>query len=397
MNNHLAFFTILGLFLFGCETPTKKSKNTPTETVSLTPTDALSLFTLKDFFNSNPLLDQATDSLYEHLSLEASIGQRIITAYTGKYEQERELLFHRIAQHQIAGILVLEKQSQIATDLSQFRQYNLQSLGVPLLFMIDGEPGILHARLPASPSQLHTYADQLESDFDVKEMAIDMTGYLAKLGFHLNLAPVCDIASPSSLVAKRSFGYEITAAKPRIQTFIRETQGMGMVATAKHFPGHGKVQGDSHLETVFIEGELTELPAFEAAIDVGVLSILVGHIGVRGNSEYDTQGLPATLSENIIQQLLRKKMGFEGLILTDAMDMKGVSEIPNAVLLALKAGNDLLLAPQLSVELIHQIREELLNSPDMMSLHEASVKRILRMKICLGLYEKAIDPSLTKN
>ena len=105
----------------------------------------------------------------------------------------------------------------------------------------------------------------------------------------------------------------------------------GMSNCGKHFPGHGRVAGDTHKKLVYIDGELTELGLYPPMIEAGVLSIMVGHIAVENNDKYSTDGAPATLSPTIVNDLLRDELGFKGIIITDAMNMGAVAEIPESL------------------------------------------------------------------
>ena len=118
------------------------------------------------------------------------------------------------------------------------------------------------------------------------------------------------------LSANRTFGISRAEVEPKAIQFIRETQQDQIVATAKHFPGHGRVAGDTHKKLVYIDGELTELELYPPMIDAEVLSIMVGHIAVENNEKYSTDGMPSTLSPVIVNGLLRNELGFQGIIIT---------------------------------------------------------------------------------
>ena len=162
-------------------------------------------------------------------------------------------------------------------------------------------------------------------------------------------------------------------------------QDKDVIATAKHFPGHGNVSGDSHNKVVYINGELKELWIFKEAIDAGVISVMAGHIAIKNNPQYNTDGVPATMSRKIIQGLLRDELGFKGLIVTDGMNM-GAVKISNASLKAFKAGCDLLLMEPDERGLHSAIMNEISSNDEMRTQMEGSVKRIIRAKVCLGLW-----------
>jgi beta-N-acetylhexosaminidase len=180
---------------------------------------------------------------------------------------------------------------------------------------------------------------------------------LAAVGVNLNFAPVADVnTNPRNpVIGIRSFGSEPELVARHVAASVRGMQAAGVAACAKHFPGHGDTEVDSHLGLPTVAGDLeAALLPFRAAIDAGVRAIMTAHIRV---SELDDA--PATLSRRILHGLLRDELGFDGLVVTDALDMKGVATVgTEAAVLALSAGADaLLLGPGLGpepVELTHR-------------------------------------------
>jgi beta-N-acetylhexosaminidase len=162
---------------------------------------------------------------------------------------------------------------------------------------------------------------------------------------------------------------------------------MGVAATAKHFPGHGLVSGDTHNKLVTIDGELREVNNYIPLIEQGVLSIMVGHIAVKNNSDYDTHGLPASCSRVIVTDLLKKKMGFRGIVITDAMNMGALRDIEDASFKAVAAGCDMILMEPDESGLINNIYTEYQQSSDFQAQVDQSVKKILRLKYCLNLVQ----------
>jgi len=145
------------------------------------------------------------------------------------------------------------------------------------------------------------------------------------------------------------------------------------------------VSGDTHKSLQTIDGELKELENYPPLIANGLLSIMIAHIAIQNNKQYDTKGLPATTSKTIVTELLRKKLGFKGLIVTDAMNMGGVSKVPNASIKAIEAGCDIVLMP-LDIEKTFQgIYTRMKSDKDFRTVVEEAAKRVIRMKICLGL------------
>ena len=170
---------------------------------------------------------------------------------------------------------------------------------------------------------------------------------LARVGVNLNLAPVADVnTNPDNpVIGIRSFGSDAARVSRHVAAFVRGLQGVGVAACAKHFPGHGDTQQDSHLELPTVEPDAAAFEAalqpFRAAIDAGARAIMTAHIRVPALDD-----APATLSRALLDGVLRGELGFEGAIVTDALEMRGVSAaygLAGAAVRALAAGADALL------------------------------------------------------
>ena len=194
-----------------------------------------------------------------------------------------------------------------------------------------------------------------------------------------------DISPDNAAIKNRSYGYSPDSVRKLASVFVNETQKQGVAATVKHFPGHGLVKGDTHANLVFIDGEMKEVVNYTPFIENGVISVMVGHIAVKNNPKYDTDNMPASCSPKIVKDLLRNEMGFQGIIITDAMNMGAVSKIPNADFLALLAGNDIILMPGDEDMLVAQALEKMKADEAFRSQVYESAKRVLRLKVCLGL------------
>lgn len=154
-----------------------------------------------------------------------------------------------------------------------------------------------------------------------------MARELRAMGFHVNLAPVADVDSnpANPIIGDRSFDRDPQVVSRHVAAFIRAHQAEGMIASAKHFPGHGDTRTDSHLELPIVEREApdlerTELPPFQAAVDAGVGTVMSAHVVFPAWDEAH----PATMSARIIPEILRRRMGFGGVVLSDDMEMKAI-------------------------------------------------------------------------
>lgn len=216
------------------------------------------------------------------------------------------------------------------------------------------------------------------------------------MGVNFNYSPVVDINNNplNPVIGTHSFGEDRDQVAAMGCAVIRGYQEHGMIATAKHFPGHGDTHVDSHLDLPVLPFDRERLDSFELfpfrkAIEAGVDAIMVGHIAVPA---LDDSGMPASLSYKMTTGLLREELGFEGLVVTDGMSMKGVTNRysqAEACVLALKAGADILLAHARNVGDAGPIVEAALQAVRSGELSEErierSVERILRMKAKYGL------------
>jgi beta-N-acetylhexosaminidase len=227
-------------------------------------------------------------------------------------------------------------------------------------------------------------ANELTSIDEVKSVAETISKDLNEIGINYNFSPVVDM-SPNKTVGFRSFGAVPANIIPWSDAFIQATQKNNIIATAKHFPGHGLVSGDTHKALQMIDGEMKEIKNYPELIANGVLSIMVAHIAVENNKEYSTDGLPSTCSEKIVTKLLKDSLGFKGLVVTDAMNMGGVVNVPNASSKAVAAGCDIVLMPLDSKKSHQELLKLYRTDKNFKAKVDASAKKIIRMKIALGL------------
>ena len=218
-----------------------------------------------------------------------------------------------------------------------------------VLVAIDEEGGDV-TRLEAKSGSSYPGNSALGAVDDVElteEVAAGLGGGLARIGVNLDLAPVADVNSNAAnpIIGIRAFGSEPGLVARHVAAFVRGLQGAGVAACAKHFPGHGDADADSHLElpTIHVDRETLlerELVPFRAAVEAGVQSLMTAHIRVPALDEE-----PATTSRAILQELLRGELGFQGMVMTDALEMRAVSAtvgVEEGAVRALIAGADAL-------------------------------------------------------
>ena len=214
-------------------------------------------------------------------------------------------------------------------------------------------------------------------------------------GVNVNFYPVADVQNnpENPIINIRSFGEDPAMVARFVAAYVRGTQENGEMATAKHFPGHGDVASDSHLQMPVLDVnrqrlEATELPPFKAAVAAGVDAVMSAHIWLPQIEP--EKNVPATLSKNIITGLLRDELHFEGVVFTDAMTMRGVTSMfggKEATLRALEAGADIILGPPSIEESFNAIKAAVESGQIPQSRIDASVRRILEAKAKLNLQD----------
>jgi beta-N-acetylhexosaminidase len=339
-------------------------------------------YELNDFFIYDAHLEQKIDSIFDGLNDTSRVGQMIIPA-AGRLGKSQEHLNVLIAKNYIGGILLLNGTKEGFTKMVEdFNSLNSTNNGLPMLYSADAEPSLIRYKIKnCAPVKK---ANAMISRSEVKKFALSICNDLQDIGINYNYAPVVDM-SPNEAISYRAFGDNADTAQIWSRIFIEETQKEGIVATAKHFPGHGYVVGDTHKKLVYIDGEMREVENYEPLIEAGVLSVMVAHIAIKNNPEYNTDDMPSSVSRKIVTDLLKNEMKFKGLVVTDAMNMGGVASIPNCELKAAKAGCDLLLMPIDEEKALFDIVGELEKDPQFKQQVYASVRKIIRLKICLGL------------
>ena len=341
------------------------------------------------------------DSILNSLTLEQKIAQLIMyPVYSSKGEKELVKIEKLIDNHEIGGVIYMQ-----GGPVRQVKAHNrlMARSKIPLLTSIDGEWGV-RMRLDSVirfPRQMLLGAVQDESL--VYDMGVEIAKQCSLTGVHVNFAPVVDLnVNPNNpVINSRSFGEEKVHVTKLSHAYMKGMQDNTILACAKHFPGHGDTDVDSHLGLPVISHSKdrlmdVELYPFKALIDSGMGSVMVAHLYVPALDK--TKNRASTLSPKIVKKLLKDKLGFQGLAFTDALNMHGVSkyyETGEVDLLALLAGNDILLFSQDVGKAIEYIK----NAVDKRKITEkeitARVKKVMQLKKWMGLDN--FEPLPTKN
>jgi len=329
------------------------------------------------------------DSVLRSLSFEQLIAQKLMVPVWTRDAQINSESLEAVEKYQVGGLIFFQGTAQTHNMALNFYQ---QQSEIPLLIGMDAEwgPAMRLDHIPKYPYPLSIGATQNEEY--AYEIGRSQGRMLRSLGVHINFAPVVDLNSnPNNpIIGFRSFGENPSSVSPLATAFHKGLESSGVWACAKHFPGHGNTIADSHKELPLVSHDKKslkkELTPFEALIEAGVKSIMVAHLKIPFLD--DRENMPSSLSRSVVYDLLRKKMGFNGLIITDAMNMKGVSAhfaSDDAVLKAIQAGNDVLCFVDNVPEVMSKCRIWLDSSwVDSVEIAE-SVRRILIAKHQLGL------------
>lgn len=337
---------------------------------------------LMDFFRENKKLDSIVDAEFETMNAKSRVAQLIMPA-TGRLGKPKEMILQHIQDTVIGGILMLNGTTTEFTNwIIEFDSINKSYGGLPFLYSADAEPSLVNRKIAGTKTVKK--ANELDSIQEVHDVALSISNDLNAIGINYNFSPVVDM-SPNKTVGFRSFGKNPKNIIPWSSAFIKTTQSKNIIATAKHFPGHGLVTGDTHKSLQMIDGELKEIKNYPDLIADSVLSVMVAHIAVKNNEKYNTQGLPSTCSEKIVTDLLKNELGFKGLIVTDAMNMGGVVSVKNSNVKAINAGCDILLMPLDAKKAHQQILTEYHKNELFRKRVDESAKKIVRMKVSLGL------------
>ncbi len=340
-------------------------------------------FSLEDFYQNNSALDAKVNAIFEQLDPREKISQMIITSAgtTGKPTRTVENL---IRNKVVGGVLMLSGNIENLTHLRhRLDSIALVSGSIPLIFSSDAEPSLINLKIKGTQKVPKTV--DLETLEKCDSVAQIISNDLHSMGIRHNFAPVVDLSPDNIAITNRTFGNETTKVKELSAMFIRTTQKNGIVATAKHFPGHGLVSGDTHNRLVTVDGEMKEVNNYISLIDQGVISIMVGHIAVINNESYNTDGLPSSCSRVIVTDLLKKKLGFKGIVITDAMNMGALRQIEHPSLKAVEAGCDMILMEPNETELLEQMYSKYQEDDSFKNQVDQSVRKILRLKACLNL------------
>jgi len=335
---------------------------------------------------------QWVDSVFNSLTPKERIGQLfLVRAHTDLGQKYIDSVGTVIQKEQLGGLVVF--QGGPVRHLDMINAYQKKAK-VPLLVTFDGEWG-LGMRLPDStqsfPYQMTLGA--LQDNNLVYEMGREVAKDFLRLGMHFNFAPTVDVNNnpKNPVIGFRSFGDNKYNVVKKSKAYMDGMVDGGILASIKHFPGHGDTDVDSHYDLPVLNFskdrlDTLEIFPFKELIQAGAPSVMVGHMFIP--SLDNTPNKPSSISKNVVTDLLRNELGFKGLTVTDAMNMKGVTKyFPNGEgdILAIEAGHDLLELSENSARAIDLVEKSIKSGRLKQADIDNRVKRILAAKYWLGL------------
>ncbi|MFM2266223.1 MAG: hypothetical protein RLZ77_1643 [Bacteroidota bacterium] len=394
-NNHLVLFIyfLLAIGIYSCVSP-KKTITSPVNDISF---EYPHIEDFKEYYDSDEQKEWV-DSVYRSLSFDERLGQLfMVSAYSNKDSTHTKFIEKLIVEQKIGGLIFFQGGPMRQAKLTN----RYQALAkVPLLLGIDGEWG-LSMRLDSTyryPWNMTLGA--IKDKSYIEKMGVQLAQQSKRMGIHFNFAPVLDInTNPKNpIIGFRSFGEDKYNVTESAMALMKGYQSLGLLATGKHFPGHGDTAVDSHsaLPTITFSRERLndiELYPYQKLIDAGLSSVMVAHLNVP-SLEW-RENLPSSVSHNIITDVLKNQLQFKGLIFTDALNMKAAKNFrePGQIdLEAFMAGNDILLCAEdvpVAKEKICMAYQNGFISEERLAY---SVKKILKYKYKTGLRDyKPLD------
>lgn len=366
----------------------------------------ISLFTILLICLTSPqlfaLTDAEIDALIAGMTIEEKVGQLIIVGFEGK--QVNKAIKAHIGQRFVGGIALfgrniqsLQQVVRLTNELQRLAQMTKHQ--IPLIIAIDQEGGWVTRLKKGATILPGNMALGAIGSTELAERAGELTAVeLAAVGINLNFAPVMDVNNNpcNPVIDRRSFGESPEVVSRLGAAYIKGLQrNKDVLATAKHFPGHGDTTVDSHTDLPTVRHDLNrvraiELKPFHAAIKAGVAAIMTAHIVYPALDA----NRPATLSPAILTDLLREELGFDGLIITDDMEMKAIDDryhAGEAAVMAVEAGADMVLAPWTlakQIEIYNALLSAVKHRRISKTRLDQSVKRILKSKGACGAFDR---------
>lgn len=347
-------------------------------------------------------LEDKVERILSGLTLEEKVYQMFILApeqLTGvsSVTQAGSTTKNAIQKYPVGGLIYfsnnIQNETQLTTMLAKTQEYSMERCGLKMFLCIDEEGGKV-ARIANNPSfNVEKFTDMASINTEAKAYHVGETigAYLSKYGFNVDFAPDADVITEpqNTVIGTRSFGTDPTVVSKMALSVAKGLNSKGIMSTYKHFPGHGATVGDTHegfsytnkTEAELMQSEL--IPFLDAAQSGYVDMVMIAHISVPYIVGDNT---PSSLSYKVVTEILKKKLGYKGLIVTDALNMGAIIKnysSADAAVLAVKAGNDLLLMPEDFRKASQAVIQAVRNGEISEERINESVRKIIRAKLKL--------------
>ena len=292
------------------------------------------------------------EKLLETMTLEERVGQLFMYAFRGEGMTEfNNVMAKTLDEYKPSGVILFSENVNSKAQVSKLIDDLKNHSKVPIFVSVDEEGGRV-TRVGKLYDEQIPAADKTASPEVALERGKELGRRLKELGFNMNFAPVADINTnpANTVIGSRAFSSNPETAAEYVTAAVSGMKSEGIIPAIKHFPGHGDTKEDSHHGIAVYQGDIDrlmgeELVPFIAGIDVGVDVVMVGHINAPIITE---DALPATFSKKLITDILRGQLGFDGVVITDAMDMGAITKYyppGEAAVAAIEAGIDIILMP----------------------------------------------------
>lgn len=356
--------------------------------------------------------DNMIQTALANMTLQEKIGQLMIVNLellddSTECQAITKKMKEKIKNYPVGGVIFFARNIDTPKQTKQFIQSLQKSSKYPMFISVDEEGGEI-SRIGNNPKMKTTKFPSMseigKSGDEEKAFQVgDTIGKeIKELGFNLDFAPIADLeTNPNSPeIGKRSFSSDPEIAAKMVAKVVEGLQGQNVSATLKHFPGHGSAEDDTHKGYADINQSIKQLREvefipFQAGIEAGVDFVMVSHLSICNVTDEKT---PASLSSLMITEILRNELGYQNLIITDALNMKAITKFyssGDAAVRAINAGADLLLMPENLEEAFDALYQAVLEGKLDEKRIDESITRILKIKLERGVIEKN-DPLFTK-
>lgn len=359
-------------------------------------------------------LEGMAGDITDEMSLKNKIGQLFMVSIysldsSGNKNQTTmtEAMKKNLKKYPVGGIILFSKNINTPKQTKKLIEGFQSASYVPMFAAVDEEGGSVSRVASNEKMGMTQYPDALEigqtyTDKQLAAMGQTQSKELKSLGFNMNFAPVADILSneQNTEIGNRSFGSDKKKVSKIVSTLVKNMQKQQISATLKHFPGSGEAWGDTHRGSAETKQSIKQLRSneflpFESGIDAGVDAVMVSHLMLSNVTE---EKEPSSLSYRVITEILKKELNYDGMVITDAMNMKAITNnysAGEAAVKAIQAGADIVLMPENLGKAYKAVKKAVKDGTIKESQIDKAVERIIYTKLKRGVIEP--DTTLLKD